>query len=435
MSKVKILLVICILLFSLILRAHNYTYYPQRGATSDEYTYSFLGVSLLTKHIPISWSSFPEYKNRYDLTIAHLYFPIAYPYFDHPPLNGLLTGAFALAFGQNTFEKITLDVIRILPMILSSISSLLLFLIAYRLYGYRPALWALLIYTTTTIFVMNMRVVVAENLLTLLFLLGIYLLIIWKNTLTVKKIIILGILSGLAFLAKILGVALFFSFLYLFLNQKIKPSRLYIFIGVFLIFVGILLGYAAYYDWNLFWAIQGEQSHRTIGPETLLLLFASPTIVNKVVNDGWYFFGFFAMFYSFLDYQKNKYIVVPAFIYFMLLLISLTNQGHSGWYMIPLFPFMAIATSVFIHHAIEKMSFSYLFFILFIGMYHIEQLYEAPFGLTPLVFRILVSLLFFPLLYFHLQGNSKKFSFVAQVLFYIFILGNSFLTYNYVHPS
>src|SRR3989339_101946 len=112
LRKIKILLVILIVFMSIILRLHNYEKYPQRGATSDEYTYSFLGMSLLKERVPISWSAFPAYKNIQHLTIRNLYFPIVYPYFDHPPLSGFLTGGLSLLVGQNTFEKVDLKTIR-----------------------------------------------------------------------------------------------------------------------------------------------------------------------------------------------------------------------------------------------------------------------------------------------------------------------------------
>ncbi len=79
MTKLRILLVVLILLVGLILRLHNYSVYPQRGATSDEYSYSFLGVSLLTKGVPVSWSAVSAYKHRSDLTIKNINFPSAGP--------------------------------------------------------------------------------------------------------------------------------------------------------------------------------------------------------------------------------------------------------------------------------------------------------------------------------------------------------------------
>src|SRR3989338_10877768 len=108
----KVFIVFSILLLGFFIRVHNYSIYPQRGATSDEYTYSFLGVSLLKEGIPISWSNFSVYKNKYDMTIRDLYFPIVYPYFDHPPLNGLLVGGLSILLGQDTFVDIDLATIR-----------------------------------------------------------------------------------------------------------------------------------------------------------------------------------------------------------------------------------------------------------------------------------------------------------------------------------
>src|SRR3989344_3403790 len=122
MTTAQKLFVGAILVLGIILRFHNYDVYPQRGATSDEYTYSFLGQSLLTKGVPISWSYFDAYKNREDLTIDKLYFPIVWPYFDHPPLNGLVVALWAIARGETTFEQIQLSTIRLVPIALTTIS-------------------------------------------------------------------------------------------------------------------------------------------------------------------------------------------------------------------------------------------------------------------------------------------------------------------------
>lgn len=429
----KYFLVGIILLLSLILRFHNYAAYPQRGATSDEYTYSFLGVSLIKQHVPISWSMF-EYKDRKDLTIKGIYFPIVKPYFDHPPFYGLVVGGWALLFGQDSFEKITLEVIRIVPIILATISSLLLFLIASRIYDFKTGLWALLIFNTVAIFVMNMRVSVAENLLALFFLGAIYLFTRQKKKLNTNVMVILGILCGLAFLTKILGVTLFFTMLYLLINQRLKPRLIKLFTAVFFVFPALLLSYAAFFDWKLFWDIQAAQGGRNIGPETLLNLLQNPVIVNKVIPDGWYFLGFFALFYGLFD-NKNKIIIIPSIFYFLALFVSLTNQGFSGWYMVPLFPFMAAATARMLVESIRNMNFGIFVFLLFVGSWHIQNLFKEPFGLTSPVFRIFIFLLFVPLIIFQLFSNKKAFSIMGNGLFYFMILCNIISTFIYVHPS
>ena len=435
MKNIKILTVIFILVISLVLRLHNYEKYPQRGATADEYAYAFLGISLLKNHVPISWSAFPVYENRRDLTIKNLYFPIVWPYFDHPPLGGFLTGGLSLLVGQDSFEKVDLKTIRLVPILLSMFSSIFLFLIAFRLYNYKTAVWSLLIYVTTTIFVINGRVAILENILTPLFLLSLYLFSLFEKKISYAKVIILGILSGLAFWIKTPGVAIFLSLFFLFKNKnlKFKPFVVFVFISI-LIMVSYWL-YGAYYDWDLFLKIWSFQSGREIGPQTLHMLLTNPIIVNKQYMDGWYFFGFLSIFYSLIDFKKNKLVVVPAVIYLLVIISSITRHGEMGWYVIPLFPFMAIVSARILIESIENKSWYIFAFLLFVGMGQVKFLYEEILGLTPGQFRIILVLLFGPLFMASLFNKEKLFRVLSNAWFYIFIIGNIILTYNYIHPA
>ena len=435
MNKIKILAVIFILIISLILRLHKYEQYPQRGATSDEYTYAFLGISLLKDHVPISWSSFPSYKNLRHLTVRELYFPIVWPYFDHPPLSGFLTGGLSLLNGQDSFEKVDLKTIRLVPIFLSMLSSILLFLIAFRLYNYKTAVWALLIYSTTTIFVISGRIALSENLLTPLFLFSLYLLTLFEKKISYTKAIIFGILSGLAFWTKELGIAVFLSLFYLFKKNNLELKPFVIFIGVSTLIIASYFLYGAYYDWDLFLKIWSFQSSREIGPQTLHMLLSNPIIVNKPYMDGWYFFGFLSIFYSLTDFKKSKLIVVPALLYFLLLIFSLTRHGEMGWYVIPLFPFMAIASARMLVQSIENKNWYIFTLLLFVGMAQVKFLYQDVFGLTPGQFRIILVLLFGPLITASLFNKEKLFRVLSNAWFYIFIIGNIILTYNYIHPA
>lgn len=433
-NKLGFLFVILILFFGVLLRLHNYTVYPQRGATSDEYTYSFLGISLIKEHKPVSWSFFPGYKNKTNLTIKGIYFPIVSPYFDHPPLYGLLVGGFSVLMKQDTFSKVDLGTIRLIPIFLSLISSFLIFLIGKKLYGYKTGVWALLIFSTATFFIMNTRVVVAENLLTVFFLLGVYLFSLFQNKITAKRAIILGILSGLSLWTKFLGIALFLSLAFLFIEEKINWKRIYIFLIVFLLFFIGFLAYGYYFGWDLFLKIQFEQSGRVIGPQTLWNIIVNPVIVNKIIFDGWFFFGLFAFFASFLDFKRNKFLIVLPAFYFFLLLTSLNKEGASGWYFIPFFPFISLSIANLLQKGIKNKDWIIFLFIIFIGFTQIQYIYEQMFGLLPSVYRLLIFIMLAPLLFLILLRKEKLFQIVSQFWFYIFILGNIFMTLNYVHP-
>ena len=435
MGGLRKIVVVAILLLSLVLKLHNYAVFPQRGATSDEYTYSFLGISLLKNHIPISWSNFPAYKHRFDLTINKLYFPMVYPYFDHPPLNGLIVGGWSILLGQDSFLKVDLRTIRLVPIFLSLISSFFVFLLGYRLYSYKTAIFALLIYSASTVFTMNGRVVFAENLLTPLLLSSLYFFVSFAKNLNIKKILILGVLSGLAVLTKELGIVVFFTLFSFFVQQTIRLKHTLILIGLSLFFAGLYIAYGIYYDKDLFWQIIFLQSGRDIGPQTIINLITVPIIVNKVFYEGWYYFGFLSLFLSFLDFRKNKFIIVPSIIYLLLLVSSMTQHGESGWYMIPLFPFMALASANMIVEDLKKKGWYIFVLLLLVGVQEIKLLYEANFGLTSMQFRIQLIIMFIPLLILFILKKEKLFSLLGNIWFYLLIFGTILITYNYIHPS
>lgn len=433
--KSKVLAVTTILLLGFFLRFHNYDTYPQRGASSDEYAYAFLGMSLLTKGVPISWSAFPDYKHLQHLTIRNLYFPIVYPYFDHPPFPGFLTGGLALLNGENTFEKVQLSTIRLVPVFLSVLTMLLLFIIANNIYGYKTAIWSLLIYATTTIFIMNSRLGFAENVLTPLFLGALYAYMQFRKNISYKKVFLLALLCGISFWTKEVGIVVFLTLAYFFIIDKIKLKYTLLLFAISFLIIAGYIGYGMYYDKNLFFAILSEQSNRNIGPRTLLYLMSTPIIVNKFYYDGWYFFGLIAFLFSFSDYKKNMMVLVPGVIYFLMLLFSLTQEGEMGWYMIPLFPFMAIATGSLLVEHFKKVNWFVFVMLLFVGLYTVRYLYEYNFGLVPLQFRIILLLMFLPFIILMLLKKEKAFIKLSELWFYLFILGNIILSYTYVHPA
>lgn len=426
------LFIIFILCVGLFLKLDHYSEYPQRGATSDEYTYAFLGLSLLNSGVPSSWSHFSAYTNRYDLTINGTYFPMVSPYFDHPPLFGLLVGSWAKLSGEQTFSKVTLATIRLVPIILSTITAILIYLLTRHLYGNSTALLASVIYSSVTIFVMHHRVVLAENLLSPLFLGAMYAYERWKKTITLRRIVTLGIFSGAAFWTKETGIVVFVSLLIFLLLRKAKRKLLVVFVVTFFLF---LTGYAAYghaYDSVLFWKIISLQSVRDIGPQTLWYLLSTPVIVNKVYQDGWYFFGMLSLF-TLLRERRYRPITIPFISYFLLLIISLTKEGQSGWYLIPLFPFMAMASAVTIEESIAEKSWFFVVFLVVVGMFLVEQLFIPSFGLAPIQFRFLIGILLFPII-FLLQNRKRVFSLTAWLWVRIFLLATVVVTLAYRHP-
>ncbi len=423
-------IVMSLLLLALALRFHNYSVYPQRGATSDEYAFAFQGISLLTKGVPVAWSAIPLYKNLTHLTIDGLYFPIVRPYLDHPPLFGLLVGAWAVVARETTFEAVQLATIRIIPIVLTLISAIFLYLLAKNVYGERVARWSLAIYASATIFVVNSRVAVAESLFTPMWLIA-----LWMLTDNTKKshrwpYITIGSLCAAAILTKVLGLVVWLSVVaILWLRQSSVRNIVYVTIGALIGGLALYL-YGAAYDEKLFWAIQSYQGmSRILGPNTIWMIIGSPSIVNKIFYDGWYFWGLFALGVASIDIRKNLIIVVPAFLYLLLFVVSVNETDIHGWYLIPLFPFLAIAGGKLLVDSIENARWTLFVWATLIGVSLIEPLYGQPFGLTPSVYRWLIGII----LSLALASLWRKR--IGHGMAFLFVLGTTIATLQYVHPA
>lgn len=429
--------VILVLVIGLILRSHNYTQNPPRGASSDEYTYSFMGVSLLTSGAPTTWSNLQAYEKygakRKNITIDNIYFPLVTPYFDHPPLNGILVGIWALLNGENSFDKITLGTIRQIPILLGLITSLLIFLLAKKIYGTKVAFWSLLIYTASPLIVMNTRTVFAENLVTPLFLLSL-LIINYSKRISLKHILMLALLSGLAFWAKEFGLVVFVSTLLLLVHLKTKRSYILIFSGVSIFLMALYPLYGYWYNWELYKAVIFTQSSRILGPNTLYTLFFHPIIVNKLYFDGWYLLGFVSFFAAFKNFSKHLRILLPAFAYFFIMLFFLNHEGEMGWYMIVMFPFMSILTAALLSESIKEKGWYIFVVATFTGMFAAQYFLELKYGLTNLMFRVFLIALFLPLLTTYILRKNNIFIFLSNAWFYGLILITMYITYYYIHP-
>jgi hypothetical protein len=106
-----------------------------------------------------------------------------------------------------------------------------------------------------------------------------------------------------------------------------------------------------------------------------------------------------------------------------------------GWYMIPLFPFMALTSARVIELGFAKHHWLMYLFILFVGNYLIQYLFTPTFGLVATQYRFLLAIIFGPLLLFDALGQKRRFVAVGKIWLYLFLLATAYLTYTYSHPA
>lgn len=433
----KILVIFLIFLLGFFLRFHNFAIYPQRGATHDEFAFAFLGISFLQKGIPSSWSNIPVYQDRYYLKANDTRYSIVTPYFDHPPLFGLLTGGFALLNGEREFSKVKLSTIRLVPVILGSFSIVLLFILCQSLYGFKTAVISSLVFATVPTYAISSRMSLAENLLIPQILLA---LILFEKLLKEERknlVYLLGFLAGLAFLTKFVGLFVWLTLLLLFLYEPRARKHILPFSVITFLVGSVYFLYGFALDKTLFLKILSFQGAREVGPFSFLNLFLTPAIVNKIFVDGWVYFGWFALIILAYRSKENIKVVLPAFCYLLVFVLTVNQGDLHSWYNYPFYPFLAIASGKLIGEMLKKPSFLNIIFLLTAGLSAVNLTYFNTLGLSPTFFRILVLLFFLPFFFeaFRIKRLDhlvrRPFIFYLVILFFLNIVS----VISFVHPA
>lgn len=345
------------------LRNDNYAAIPYPGESLDEYSFSWVGLSLIETGVPIGTSGIPGYKDydfRY-ISVDQIYketakgepIPINTPWFDHPPALGLVTGGYAYMKGARVFEETLISFIRKPMIVLGAVSVLLLFLFLLKVFSYKEAIIGSLIYAVSPLAIIGSRTVQAENLLIPVFLASLittYFYIEYKKP---WLFWVAAIMAGTALLVKLSGISVVLSNLFILLYfskdsfKKTLPSLLTFGIASmsFLIF---FLVYGAAYDFNQFIAIFASNGDRFygIGSKAFYDLLTTTKITNlHYLTDGWFLAGWVAAAMLFIipseGKRKEMFIIIPLVCY--LIVFVLFGSEAYGWYRYPFMPFIFAA--------------------------------------------------------------------------------------------
>lgn len=436
-SLAKILIPLGIFLLSFWLRIDKYDVYPQLGATHDEFAFGFLGVNLFQNGKLSSWSNIPLYTDKYFLKANNTQYTIVKTYFDHPPLFGLLVGSFSLLKGEKKLTDVKLSTIRFPAVLLSSFSVVLLYYLVRSLYNSRIALLSSLIYATVPTFVVSGRMALAENLLIPFSLLALLLFQKLKKTKKIKYAYLLGVITGLAFLTKVVGIFILLAVFLLLLPIKNSQKFLIPLIIIFILIAGIYPFYGLLINKDLFPQIISFQGGREVGMFSFFNLFLTPSIVNKVIIDGWVYWGWFSIFILLLNFRENKEIGTIFLSYLFIFLITVNQKDLHGWYNYPFYPFLAVAGGKLISEFFKNNSPLKIIFFITAGISVIDSTYFNFFGYSQIQFRMLIFLFFLSFL----LGLSKirKLKIISQKLFILFIIIifilNIISVFNFIHPA
>ena len=379
-----------IVVLGFLLRNHNIYTWPREGATFDEYAWTWLGINLIQKQTPISWSSQPQYQNREHLIYRGAAFFLVKPYLEHPPFFGLVAGGFALLNGARDMYDIDIRTIRPLAIILGITSIALVFLLTNELYDRKAALIASVLYATIPTIVIGSRIVQNENFFIPMWLLALLFTSKYLKTKNPFFRNLAAIICGLLILAKVPWIAAAGSIIITFLYLR-KYEDLYKFIFIVIPIGFLFLAYGFYFDSKLFIDLWGLQLNRyDITFPSIYALFQKPWLVDRFFLDGWIYFSWFAFLLLLIDVKKHFVIVFALLSYFVIFLTGIPDEAGHGWYRYPFYPFLIISTALFIRDYFVKNPVLSFMFLVLIGTTLFQNTWAQSFGFSYFIFRLII---------------------------------------------
>lgn len=415
------------------MRHDRFRIVPRHGATFDEFAWTWLGINLIQKHTPISWSSQPQYNNRFHLKYQGAAFWIVMPYLEHPPLFGLVAGSFALVSGAKDMYDVTLTKIRPLAIILGAFSIFMVFILSKEIYGKETGLLSALLYATVPTIVIGGRLVQNENFLIPLWLSSLYLILKYLKSSKKRFRNAAGILAGLLSLAKVPWLVVGLS-LCLILSFKGKWKDAFIITGITASIFSTFIIYGLLIDKELFlnlWKLQ--LARYDISYAGFFSIFKDPLLVDRYYLDGWILFGWFSILFLMRDLKKNFIILIPFIAYFITFIFAIPNEPAHGWYRYPFYPFLIIASSVAIYKEFKKISMISIFFCVLVGLSLLSNFWQNTFGFSYSVYRLFILLWTVPVLIILWKNIKGKFPSMLMLSWLIlFIIFNIVEVLSYI---
>lgn len=443
-----------ILLLGNFLRFKNYELIPHPGETTDEYGFAWAGLSLIKDGVPESWSGVESvtrakgsaaipYKKiaKEKINIDSIYnndpsrppFSIAKPWFDKPPGFALLIGGYSYLKGATEYEETGVAIIR-RPMVrLGVLTTVLVFVLATRLFNKWVGLLSGLFYSVIPTVVISSRLAMAENGYIPIFLGA---LIFMDYYLKKKKqiyLILASLLAAAGILFKLSGISILLSLLLILALYHPKKGRVKVLAKTFLIGISglaLFFIYGALIDWKVFMDVFRAQSNLFYGAGAdILFSVITRNSIADFFTSGWILLGWISAFIiSFSEWRKERgsTIITIALMSYLIVFLFFGSEGY-GWYRFPFLPFLIISISRLVERLYVKPNLFVTFglFILPLGvsLHKIfgQEGFQVYVGLYRLLFLFVLSVFGLDLIF------PKRFKWIKRsVLIGLLILGMAF---------
>jgi hypothetical protein len=128
--------------------------------------------------------------------------------------------------------------------------------------------------------------------------------------------------------------------------------------------------------------------------DSLFVLFREPVVADRTLVDGWIYFGWVAMILLMLkDTKKNLPVVLGFITYGSIFVFAIPSEPLHGWYRYPFYPFLAIATAVFLVDCFNRKYMATALYFLIVGLSMFAESWAKVLGFSYPVYRIYIILI------------------------------------------
>jgi 4-amino-4-deoxy-L-arabinose transferase-like glycosyltransferase len=375
---IRLLVVLLVVGLGFGLRARRYREIPIPGQSSDEYSNSWVGISLFELGVPVGISGFPDYRNALEryVNVDHFFQTVAtgdpltinYPWFDHPPLLGVITGGYAYLAGARVFEDAAAFLIRRPIVIIGTLAVLLVIIYGWISVGFAAGIISGLIYATVPLVVLSSRMIQSENAIIPMLLLTMITLEAFLKSGKDKWLILAGICAGIATLFKLSGIVCYLVVMLVLLEAAQRNGRSFIKdYGFFLAFalpISFLYPIFGYvYDGELFKRVIFSNYNRFygIGPQAIVDLVKYQRLSQgKFLTEGWLVAGWIGVIGLFVNSKKvagMSKVLLLAIISYLITYVLFGSQPY-GWYAFPFWPLLSLVLGVIFYFGIKDVNYS-----------------------------------------------------------------------------
>jgi 4-amino-4-deoxy-L-arabinose transferase-like glycosyltransferase len=425
-----------ILLMAAFLRFHQYNVVPFHIETADEFNNGWIGWNIIHRGMPSGWSWAPPYSGR---PIRYWFgnpFRIAEPAFHPSPLFPIIVGIAASLGGARHAFEVSLTYLRLPPIILTVLTTLLVFVLSKKLYNEKVALLASLLYATIPIVVVSGRLTKEENLLAFLFLLATLSTLKYLDTPKQPRYLYLAaIVAGLSFLTKPTGLCVV-GVVSILLAYHRKWKEIARVVPICLGIVSLYFIYGWWYDWDLFISVFKYNTSLFTRMDVGIRFLQESKIVEKWIGGGWVIWLWLSTIY--MSVKKDRVIPIAAIVYLLTLSISVNANLVYGWYMIPLYPFLCIAGGLFLYDLFRKPElFKSIIFILTGLMLSLQYYFSQGLALSSRLAVASMVAPFFLYVVFRNKLSLRLARLALYILFALFTVVNIMIVLNFmdIYPS